>query len=91
MRSMRSEKTAFKGRMEKKIEQGKKRLRISLIVNLFLAVLVAGMMIITLTSDQPNIVNYENKIVDKYAQWQQELEEREQAVREKEQELQINP
>ena len=77
--------------MEKKIEQGKKRLRISLIVNLFLAVLVVGMVIITLTSDQPNIVNYENKIVDKYAQWQQELEEREQAVREKEQELQINP
>ncbi len=91
MRSMRREKTAFKGRMEKKIEQGKKRLRISLIVNLFLAVLVVGMVIITLTSDQPNIVNYENKIVDKYAQWQQELEEREQAVREKEQELQINP
>ena len=81
----------FNGRMEKKIEQGKKRLRISLIVNLFLAVLVVGMVIITLTSDQPNIVNYENKIVDKYAQWQQELEEREQAVREKEQELQINP
>lgn len=91
MRSMRREKTAFKGRMERKIEEGKKRLRISLLINLFLAIVVVGMLVITMTSNRPNIVNYENKIVDKYAQWQQELEEREQAVREKEKELQMNP
>ena len=39
------------------------------------------------TSDNVNILNYENKLIDKYSSWEQELEEREQAVKEQEQEL----
>lgn len=91
VRNMKREKTADRARMEKKLNQLKKNLRTSLMANLFLILVVVGMLIVTMTSDQPNIINYENKLVDKYAQWQQELEEREQTVREKEQELKIAP
>lgn len=91
VRNIKREKTAFKGKMERRLEQEKKRLRTSLAINLFLVILVIGMIVVTMTNNHPNIINYENKIVDKYAQWQQELEEREQTVREKEQELGITP
>ena len=60
-------------------------------INLFLAALVIAMFAITLKSDNPNILNYKNVIVNQYASWEQELSEREQAVREKEQQLQIEP
>ena len=62
---------------------------ISTILNVVLALAVAGMFAITLKSDNPNILNYEKQILNKYASWDQELTEREQAVREKERELQI--
>lgn len=63
--------------------------RVSLIANLILAVAVIAMFIITLQSDNPNILNYERTLVNRYASWEQSLSEREQAVREKERELQI--
>lgn len=68
-------------------KKGVKGLYISVLFNLFLAVLVIAMFVITLKSDNPNILNYENVIVNRYAQWEQELTEREQKLREKEQEL----
>ncbi|MDR0221704.1 MAG: hypothetical protein LBI54_09925 [Lachnospiraceae bacterium] len=52
-----------------------------------LAVLVFAMFIIAMTSNQPNILNYERVLQNKYAAWEQELTEREQAVRIKEQAL----
>lgn len=91
VRNIKREKTAFKGRMERKLEEERKKRRVSRILNLFLIIVVIGMIMVTLTSDNPNIINYENKLVDKYAQWQQELEEREQTVSEKEKELGITP
>lgn len=91
MREIKREKTADKTRMEKKLAQGKKRLRISMAVNLFLIIVLVGVWVIGLSSDSPNIVNYENKLVDKYAQWQQELDEREQNIKKQEQELGITP
>lgn len=42
------------------------------------------MFAIAMKSDSPNILNYETAVVNKYALWEQELSEREQAVREKE-------
>ncbi len=67
------------------------KFQISVLINVFLAILVAAMFVITLKSDNPNILNYKQTIVDQYASWEQELSEREQAVREKEQALQIEP
>ncbi len=49
-----------------------------------LVVLVISMFSITLNSKNPNILNYENVLVNKYAEWEQELTERESVVREKE-------
>ena len=63
--------------------------RISLLVNVFLAVLVIAMFVITLKSDNPNILNYKQAVLNQYATWDQELNEREKIVREKEKMLQI--
>lgn len=61
----------------------------SIIINLVLAAAVIAMFVITLKSDQPNILNYEKAITNRYAAWEQELTEREKAVRDKERELNI--
>lgn len=54
-----------------------------------LVIIIIVMFVITLTGKNPNIINYENALVDKYAKWEQELSQRESIVREKEQELNI--
>lgn len=59
---------------------------VSVALNVILGLLVAGMFYVAMTGNNPNILNYENAIVNKYAAWDQELTERERAVREKEQE-----
>lgn len=63
---------------------------ISLIANIILAIGIAAMFGIALKSDNPNILNYETQLVNKYASWEQELTEREKVVREKEKELNIS-
>lgn len=72
---------------EPKVE--KKKWMVSVFLNIFLALLVAGMFFVAMTGNNPNILNYQNAVLNKYASWEQELMEREQAVREKEQELGI--
>lgn len=62
----------------------KKNFMRSVIVNIFLVILVIAMFIIALKSPSPNILNYKQVITDNYAAWEQELTEREAAVREKE-------
>ena len=76
-------------RAERKLKDVRGRLYISLACISFFVILVVGMIVITMLDKHPNIINYENKIVDKYVEWQQELEEREQAVKEKERELNL--
>ena len=61
------------------------KLKISLCVNAILVVCVVAMFAMALTSDSPTIINYENKLIDKYAAWEQELDEREAALKEREQ------
>lgn len=64
-------------------------LSFSVILNLLLGAAVVAMFAIALNASQPNILNYEKVITNRYATWEQELTEREQAVREKERELKI--
>lgn len=64
-------------------------LPMSIMLNVVLVIAVIAMFAITLTSDQPNVLNYERVIINRYASWEQELTEREQAVREKERELKM--
>jgi len=79
--------------VKKRIEPAKKKEKadkfmISVLLNICLALLVIGMFAVAYTSEHPNILNYERVIVDKYASWEQDLTEREDAIREKE--LQLN-
>lgn len=68
-------------------ETKKSRYTISVILNVLLVLAMCAMFAISLNSENPNIVNYETNLTNKYASWEQELTEREQAVREKEKEL----
>jgi len=76
---------------EKVVKTDKKTsaLSFSIILNFLLGAAIVAMFAITLNASQPNILNYEKVITDRYATWEQELTEREQIVREKELELKL--
>ena len=71
-------------KMLKKSDGYRKKYEITLFISVILAVSVLGMFIIASTSNSPTIINYENKLIDKYAAWEQELDEREAALNERE-------
>lgn len=77
-------------RTAKRKEAAAVRFQISVVCNVLLVLAVCAMFIISLSSDQPNIFNYERVLLDRYSAWEQNLTEREQAVREKERELNID-
>lgn len=64
---------------------------ISVAMNVILVLLVMGMFMITLYSDNPNILNYKTQIINEYASWEQELRAREREVSGRERELGITP
>lgn len=76
-------------RPSRKKSEEKKRLQLSVMVNILLLILVAAMFYITLNSKNPNIINYKRAIENEYASWEQELTERESVIREKEKTLDI--
>ncbi|MBP5609188.1 MAG: hypothetical protein J6X66_13105 [Lachnospiraceae bacterium] len=57
------------------------------IVIAFLVVALIAMLVIALVSDNPNILNYERVLQDKYSSWELDLKEREDAIRQKELEI----
>ena len=61
----------------------------SLFLNLVLILLVGIMFYIATTSKNPNIINYEYNLQNKYAEWNEELKNREEIIRQKELELKI--
>lgn len=67
-----------------KVSADKIRLQTSVIINILLVILVAAMFAIMLNSKNPNILNYRKQILNEYASWEQDLAEREKAVKEKE-------
>ena len=71
-------------------DKEKERFTLSVILNVMLALAIVAMFVISFVSDQPNILNYERAITDKYASWEQELNQREQTIRDKERELKLN-
>lgn len=56
--------------------------RTSLIFNMIFSIAVVVVLYLATTGDSVNIINYENKIIDRYEAWEQELIERESAVEE---------
>ncbi|MCL2253865.1 MAG: hypothetical protein FWC09_05410 [Lachnospiraceae bacterium] len=65
-------------------EKLKSRFHTMIIFCLILIGLIGGLFYITVESENPNIINYEKSLINKYADWEQKLKERESAVREKE-------
>ena len=65
-------------------------LKWSVFINIVFFIVVIMLFIISSTSDRPNIINYRTAVIDEYSQWEQELTQREEAVSQKERELNIN-
>ncbi len=63
----------------------------SVCINFLLAAALAAMIVLAYVSEVPTIVNYKTAIVNEYSEWEQELSDREQAVREAERELNALP
>lgn len=76
---------------EKKDAKGNKVpfIFVSVVLNIALLAAVIAMYVITLNSDQPNILNYETAITNKYSYWDQELTEKEQELRAREAEIKL--
>ena len=85
--------SAVRDRPIRRIEPVKKRdklqssLFISRAINILLVICIAALIIIAMNSQNPNIINYEHVIQDRYASWEQELNARETAVRQRERAL----
>lgn len=79
--------------LEKKDKQMKRiagRMRKSMALSVILAALIVVLFVIALTGENANALNYKRVLTDRYASWEEELRERENAVREKEQELRLS-
>lgn len=90
-RALRTEFTDTKAKIapEPKNKEKVSPLFISVVLNLLLVAAVVAMFIITLKSDNPNILNYETAINNKYSYWAEQLDEQERDLREKEKELKL--
>ncbi len=73
---------------ESNTDKIKRRYRFSLITIAVLAVMVIAMFVIALNSNTPNIINYRTEIENEYADWAQQLSEKEEELRERENALQ---
>ena len=76
--------------MVKKKEDADKKLKWSIWINVILVLMVIAMFAIAYTGSNPNILNYENALINRYAEWEQELRERELRVIEYEKEYGIS-
>ncbi|MDE6314194.1 MAG: hypothetical protein K2M46_11375 [Lachnospiraceae bacterium] len=80
-----------KSRKEKLDMEYRKRYLTSLFFNLIFCIAVVIILLLATTGDSVNIINYENKLIDKYEFWEAELIEREKAVEEYEKTYGITP
>ncbi len=58
--------------------------RTSVTISIILLGIVIGMFAVTATSGNINIVNYENALIEKYENWETQLLEREERLKERE-------
>ncbi len=62
------------------IEDYRIKLKNSRIISIFLTVIIVAMLLISIFMDRSMYSIYENKVIDKYEAWQQELDARETAL-----------
>lgn len=80
----------IKASTKKKKEKPKQEIfnkRTLIIINIGLVILVILMFFISTTGSNPTVLNYERALQNRYSEWDKELSEREQNIREKEKEL----
>ncbi|MBE5889816.1 MAG: hypothetical protein E7282_02485 [Lachnospiraceae bacterium] len=58
--------------------------RVTMFLTVVLSACVIGMFVIALTTKQTDLIDYENKILDKYSSWEQELSQWEKELSERE-------
>lgn len=68
----------------------KTRFTVSLIINIALVILVGAMIVIATTTKSPTVLNYENELIDRYEEWDKELQDREEAIRQYEEKYGID-
>ncbi len=73
--------------LDKKVDKMKNRYRTSVILNILTVLMIIAMFGILMTSSNPNILNYERVLQDKYASWAEDLKEKEEELRIKERDL----
>jgi len=66
------------------IEDIRIKLRNTRIISIFLVFIIVAMILISVFSDRNIFSNYEDKIIDKYSVWEEELNAREKALEEQE-------
>lgn len=64
--------------------KSRRAFRWSVVINFFAAAVILVMFAIAMSSSSPTVLNYENELQNKYASWEQELQEREAVLLEKE-------
>lgn len=67
----------------------KTKFRVARTISIVLAVCVVGMFAITATTNNTTILNYEQKIINRYEEWENELNEREAIIKMREADLEI--
>lgn len=75
--------------LKKKTKKNEKLLRYSILANFIMGFLILLLFVIALMGETPNAINYRNAITNEYAEWEDNLKEREKIVREKEREFEI--
>lgn len=73
--------------LSEEAQQAKHKLKISRIFCIILIAVVIAMFGISLTTSNANILNYERVIQDKYASWAQELTDKENALKNRERQI----
>ena len=68
----------------------KLKYRNAVIISVIFGLLAVGMFVITMNGTTPNAINYKKVITDQYSSWEQDLSQRENALRQKERELNQN-
>jgi len=82
----------WKRRYQKEKANGEKiyqKMRLLRMANFLMVIVLVLLFWITINSDNTNVLNYKKQITNEYATWEEELSEREAAVREKEKELNL--
>ena len=76
--------------LEEKLQSSKLSIRRMTIVVVALVAIIVGMFVVAFINPNVGYVNTEKKVLNKYAAWEEDLRHREETVRQKEKELNID-